>query len=190
MSGPEVWLVRHGETEWSRAGRHTGRTDLSLTPAGEREAARLAPTLGGHGFALVLCSPLQRARQTCAAAGLIERAEIRPELVEWDYGEYEGLTTAEIRERRPGWALWGDGAPGGETAAEVGARIDPLVAELRAAEGDVVVFAHGHVLRVLAARWIEQEPALGRRLALATATLCRLGREHDYPVLRAWNLGA
>ncbi len=190
MSGSEIWLVRHGETEWSRLGRHTGSTDLPLTDGGKRQGERLRAALSGHRSARVLCSPLRRARQTCAGAGLLDRAEIRDELVEWDYGRYEGRTTAEIHAERPGWLLWVDGAPGGETAAEVGARLDPLVGELRDQAGETIVFAHGHVLRVLAARWIEQDPALGRRLALDTGALCRLGREHDYPVIRAWNVPA
>lgn len=190
MSGSEIWLVRHGETEWSRSGRHTGSTDVPLTGDGERQAERLGAALGVHRFARVLCSPLWRARQTCAAAGLLDRAEIREELAEWDYGEYEGRTTAEIDAERPGWLLWTDGAPGGETAVQVGARLDPLIAELRHLAGDAVLFAHGHVLRVLAARWIEQDPALGRRLALGTGTFCRLAREHAYPVIRAWNVPA
>lgn len=187
MSGPEVWLARHGETEWSREKRHTGRTDLPLTERGLEQARRLRPSLEGRSFGRVLCSPLRRARQTCEAAGLIDRAEIRDELMEWDYGEYEGRTTAEIHTRRPGWLLWTDGAPGGESPAQVGARVDPLVAELRDAERDAIVFAHGHLLRVLAARWIEQGPVGGQRLALATGTLSRLGLEHDYPVIRSWN---
>jgi broad specificity phosphatase PhoE len=188
MSGFEVWLARHGETQWSVAKRHTGRTDLPLTPHGHEQARRLAPALSAHQFARVLCSPLLRARQTCEEAGLIERAELRDELVEWDYGDYEGKTTAEIHaELQPGWLLWRDGCPNGEMPADVAARVDPVIAELRALEGDAIVFAHGHVLRTFAARWVEQPPLLGQRLALATGTLSRLGLEHDYPVIRAWN---
>ena len=188
MAGFEVWLARHGETEWSLSKRHTGRTDIPLTPHGHEQARILAPTLAEPDFARVLCSPLLRARQTCEEAGLIDRAELRDELIEWDYGDYEGLTTAEIQaEHQPGWLLWTDGCPGGEAADEVAARVDRVIAELRGLDGDSVVFAHGHVLRVFAARWIEQEPTAGQRLALATGTLSRLGIEHDYPVIRAWN---
>jgi probable phosphoglycerate mutase len=188
VGGFETWLARHGETEWSAADRHTGRTDLPLTDRGHAQARALRAPLAGAVFDRVLCSPLLRARQTCEEAGLIGRAEIRDELREWDYGDYEGLTAAEIRaERRPGWLLWSDGCPGGETPEEVAARVDPLVAELREG-GAVVIFAHGHVLRVLTARWLEQPPLIGQRLPLATGTLSRLGIEHGYPVIRAWNL--
>lgn len=188
MSGFEVWLARHGETEWSLAKRHTGRTDISLTNHGKEQARALAPTLAEQNFSRVFASPLLRARQTCEGAGLIDRAELRDELMEWDYGAYEGKTTVEIQtERQPGWLLWTDGCPGGEMPADVGARVDPLIEELRGLDGDAIVFAHGHVLRVFAARWIEQEPIAGQRIALATGTLSRLGLEHDYPVIRAWN---
>ncbi len=189
MSGFEVWLARHGETEWSLSKRHTGLTDIPLTERGQRGAEALAPALAGRQFARVLCSPLLRARQTAEGAGLLDRAEIRPELSEWNYGDYEGKTTAEIHaDLQPGWLLWTDGCPGGETAAEVGARVDRVIAELRGLRGDSIVFAHGHVLRVFAARWVEQNPELGQRLALATGTLSRLGLEHVYPVVRAWNV--
>ncbi len=188
MSGYEVWLVRHGETEWSREKRHTGRTDIPLTVNGEREALALAPRLRGHEFGRVFASPLRRARQTCELAGFIDRAELRDELLEWDYGDYEGRTTAEIHEGpQPGWLLWTDGCPGGESPEQIAARVDPLVAELRKLDCDAICFAHGHVLRVLAARWIEQEPVAGQRLALATGTISRLGLEHVYPVIREWN---
>ncbi|MGB3100160.1 MAG: histidine phosphatase family protein [Solirubrobacterales bacterium] len=188
MSGFEVWLARHGETEWSLAKRHTGRTDIPLTNHGKEQARALAPTLAEQNFSRVFASPLLRARQTCEGAGLIDRAELRDELMEWDYGAYEGKTTVEIQtEMQPGWLLWTDGCPGGEMPADVGARVDPLIEQLRGLDGDAIVFAHGHVLRVLAARWIEQEPIAGQRIALATGTLSRLGLEHDYPVIRAWN---
>lgn len=191
MSGFEVWLVRHGETQWSREKRHTGRTDIPLTEAGEAEAAVLAPALAGHPFGHVFCSPLERARQTCAGAGLLGRAELRDELLEWDYGEYEGMTTAEIHAGPgPGWLLWTDGCPGGESPDAIAARVDPLVAELRDAGSDTILFAHGHVLRVIAARWIEQPPLAGQRLALATGTISRLGLEHVYPVIRMWSAPA
>ncbi|HKJ36671.1 MAG TPA: histidine phosphatase family protein [Solirubrobacterales bacterium] len=189
MAGFEVWLARHGETEWSLSKRHTGSTDIPLTENGVRNAAKLAPALAGHQFKRVLSSPLKRALQTAEGAGLRDRAELRDELVEWDYGEYEGKTTAGIQANlQPGWLLWTDGCPGGEQAADVAARVDRVIAELRDLDGDSIVFAHGHVLRVFAARWIEQAPELGQRIALATGTLSRLGIEHDYPVIRAWNV--
>jgi broad specificity phosphatase PhoE len=184
---PEIVLVRHGETEWSRAGKHTGRTDVPLTEEGRAQASALGAALGGWRFALVLTSPLSRAVETCRLAGLGEVAQERDELREWDYGAYEGRTTAEIREERPGWTLWRDGVPDGETAAEVGARADRVIAELRAAEGDGVVFAHGHLLRVLAARWLGLEPADGRYFALDTATIGVLGYEREAAVIRLWN---
>jgi len=191
MSGFEVYLVRHGETEWSISKRHTGRTDIPLTPHGEQEAAALKPKLAGHDFGRVFCSPLTRAKETCAGAGLLQRAEFRDELLEWDYGEYEGKTTADIHANlQPGWLLWTDGCPGGESPAQIAARVDPLVEELRGLECDSICFAHGHILRVLAARWIEQETIGGQRLALATGTISRLGLEHVYPVIREWNGGA
>jgi probable phosphoglycerate mutase len=183
---PLVVVVRHGETEWSRAGRHTGRTDLELTAAGRRAAAAVGERLADRGFAIALSSPLRRARETAALAGF-GGAVVREELFEWDYGGYEGLTTAEIREHEPRWSLWRDGCPGGESPADVGARVDRLIGELRAAPGDVVCFAHGHVLRVLAARWIGLEPADGRLLALDTAGTGGLGWEHGEPVVRWWN---
>ena len=184
----EIVLVRHGETEWSRAGRHTGRTDVPLTDEGREQAATLGAALGGWRFALVLTSPLSRAADTCRLAGLGEVAQERDDLREWDYGAaYEGRTTAEIREERPGWTLWRDGVPGGETAAEVGARADRAIAELRAAEGDAVLFAHGHLLRVLAARWLDLDPDQGRLFALETATISVLGYERETAVIRLWN---
>jgi broad specificity phosphatase PhoE len=183
----EVVLVRHGETEWSRAGKHTGRTDVPLTDEGREQATALGAALRDRGFALVLTSPLSRAAETCRLAGLGDVAQERADLREWDYGAFEGRTTAEIREERPGWTLWRDGVPGGETAADVGARADRVIAELRDAEGDAVVFAHGHLLRVLAARWLRLEPAHGRLFALDTATLSVLGYERETPVVRLWN---
>ncbi len=183
----QVVLVRHGETEWSRDGRHTGRSDIPLTPSGRRDAQRLGGALAGHRFRRVLCSPLQRARDTCVLAGFGEVAELRDELMEWDYGEYEGLTSAQIRRRRPGWFLWRDGCPGGEMPEEVGARVDPVVEELREAPADVLLFAHGHVLRVLASRWITRPPEHGAHLALGTAAISVLGLEHEVPTLQRWN---
>jgi broad specificity phosphatase PhoE len=184
---PEIWLARHGETEWSRAMRHTGRTDIELTEHGRQQAQKLRRGLEGRKFDRVITSPLSRAVETCQLAGFGDRAERSPALLEWDYGEYEGLTTPQIRERQPGWVLWRDGCPGGETAAEVGARVDPLVAELRGAGGDVALFAHGHVLRVLAARWLGLEPQSGALLALGTGTLSALGWERETAVIRRWN---
>lgn len=181
-------LARHGETEWSRDLRHTGRTDIPLTEDGRRQATELGARLEGREFAKVLVSPLSRAVETCRLAGLGERAERRPELLELDYGEAEGLTTAQLRERLPGWTVWTHDTPGAETLEQVGARLEPLVAELRATDGDVAVFAHGHVLRVLAALWIGLPPRGGARLALATGTLSTLGWEHDTQVIRSWNV--
>ena len=186
----ETILVRHGETEWSRDGRHTGRIDIPLTDEGRRQAEQLQEALGEWSLTRVLASPLSRALDTCRLAGLGDRAEITDRLLEWDYGEYEGLTTPQIRELRPGWNLWRDGCPGGESATDVGARVDPLVAELRASEGDVALFAHGHVLRVLAARWIELPPEAGARLPLATATISALGFERETAAIRRWNAPA
>jgi broad specificity phosphatase PhoE len=183
----EIVLVRHGETQWSRDGRHTGRTDVPLTPAGRVQAEALAAGLAGRRFARVLTSPLQRAAETCRLAGVCDAAEVRDELMEWDYGAYEGRTTAQVRRERPGWLLWRDGVPDGETADRVAARVDPLVAELRSVAGDAAVFAHGHVLRVLTARWLGLPAAEGRLFALATATVSVLGWERETAVVRRWN---
>jgi broad specificity phosphatase PhoE len=183
----EVVLVRHGETEWSRDLLHTSHTDIPLTENGRREAERVRPALTGRTFELVLTSPLQRATETCRLAGLEDRAEVTDALVEWDYGEYEGITTKEIHESRPSWFLWRDGCPGGETAAEVGARVDPLVERLAALEGDAAVFSHGHLLRVLTARWLGLEPAAGALFVLGTGTLSVLGFERQTRVIRQWN---
>ena len=180
-------LVRHGETEWTRAGKHTGRTDIPLTERGREEARALEIELRGRRFALVLTSPLARASETCRLAGLAETAALRDELMEWDYGAYEGRTTIEIRKERPGWTLWRDGVPDGETAAQVGGRADRVIRELRSAGGDAAVFAHGHLLRVLAARWLGLEPAAGRLFALDPATVSILGHERETPVIRMWN---
>jgi broad specificity phosphatase PhoE len=184
----ELVLVRHGETEWSRSARHTSATDLPLTDAGRERAARLAPILAGRDFALVLCSPLRRARETCELAGLGARASLCDELREWDYGEYEGLTTPQIRSRRPDWDLWRDGCPGGERPEQVAARADRVLERVRAAAGEAVAFAHGHILRVLAARWIELGPEGGARLRLGAGCYCVLGREHAYSALSVWNV--
>jgi probable phosphoglycerate mutase len=186
-----VVLARHGETEWARDGRHTGRTDVPLTDRGRQQAEALALVLKslmhGRAFAKVLVSPLQRAVETCRLAGFGDVAEIRGDLVEWDYGEYEGRTTPAIVAERPGWTLWDDGVPGGERVEDVGTRVDRLIAEIRATPGDVALFAHGHVLRILTARWLGQEPAGGRFYALDPAGVSVLGYEHTWAVIARWN---
>jgi len=182
----EVWLVRHAETEWSRTGKHTGLTDIELTEAGRARAREMGERLAGHRFGLVLSSPLQRARETAQLAGLGDPG-ITDDLLEWDYGEYEGLTTQEIRERRSDWFLWRDGCPGGESPQQVGARCDRVVAAVLAAGGDVCLVAHGHVLRALAARWVEEPAAFGGRLALSTGSICVLGFEREVRVIWRWN---
>ena len=183
-----VVLARHGETEWSLSGRHTGTTDLPLTEEGRRQARALGPRLAAWTFSLVLTSPLQRALETCRLAGYGERAQVRPDLVEWNYGRYEGLTSQQIEEIHPNWSLWRDGGAGGETAPDVGRRADRVIAEVRATEGYALIFAHGHVLRVLAARWLGEPPEAGRYYALQTATLSVLSYEHADPVIQRWNL--
>jgi broad specificity phosphatase PhoE len=184
---PDLWLIRHGETEWTVSGRHTGRTDVPLTLRGERQAELLRRRLAGHAFAAVLASPLGRARDTCRIAGYGAPAVADDDLVEWDYGGYEGRTTDDIRGERPGWTLWRDGVPNGETAAEVGARADRVIARALSAGGDVALFAHGHVLRVLAARWVGLPATAGRCLALDTTSLSVLGHERGERVIRHWN---
>jgi broad specificity phosphatase PhoE len=186
----EVVLVRHGETEWSRAGKHTGRTDVRLAERGKAQARAVGEALKDYRFALVLTSPLARAVQTCSLAGLGDAAEEREDLREWDYGAYEGLTTAEIRKERPGWTVWAEGVPGGESAAQVGGRVDRVLAEVRLVEGDVALFAHGHLLRVLAARWLGLEPSAGRLFALDPATISILGYERETSVIQLWNQDA
>jgi probable phosphoglycerate mutase len=180
-----VVLVRHGATEWSESGQHTSTTDVPLTEAGREAARALGERLKGREFALVLTSPRARARDTAAIAGI--EAELEPDLVEVDYGEYEGRTTPEIRVERPGWTLWRDGSPGGETLAQAGARVDRVITRALAAEGDVALFAHGHILRVLAARWLGLPPERGASLALHTATLSELGFERETRVILRWN---
>jgi broad specificity phosphatase PhoE len=182
----EVWLLRHAETEWSRSGQHTGRTDIPLTDAGREVARKLGERLAGEDFALVLCSPLSRARETAQLAAL-ECSGLRDDLLEWDYGEYEGLTTPEIRKGRPDWFLWRDGAPGGEMPDQVAARCDRVIAEVRAVEGRVALVAHGHILRSLAARWIDAPVALGGRLHLGTGTVSVLAYEREVTVMSRWN---
>jgi len=188
VAAPRLWLVRHGQTAWSAAGRHTGRTDLPLDDAGRAQALALRPTLQPQDFAKVLTSPLQRASETCGIAGYADAAQPDDDLQEWDYGDYEGLTTDEIRADRPGWTLWRDGCPGGETVEEVGARVDRVIERARAVDGDTVVFSHGHLLRVLAARWVQLDPTAGALLALDTATVSVLGWEREQAVVRQWNL--
>jgi broad specificity phosphatase PhoE len=183
----EIVLVRHGETEWSRDLRHTGRTDIPLTAKGRAEAASLLAPLSAWSFEGVVSSPLDRALETCRLAGLGDAAETNEALLEWDYGDYEGITTAEIRKGRPDWFLWRDGCPAGESAADVGARVDPLVERLKAGEGTVALFAHGHLLRVLAARWLGLPPQNGALFALSTATLSVLGFERETAVITRWN---
>jgi broad specificity phosphatase PhoE len=183
----EVVLVRHGETDWSRTMRHTGRSEVPLTDAGREEAKLLSAALAAWSFERVYTSPLSRARETCELAGFADGARTTEALLEWDYGEYEGITTREIRASRPAWFLWRDGVPGGETADEVGARVDPLIAELKAEEGDAALFAHGHLLRVLTARWLGLPPRDGALFALGTATLSVLGFERETAVIRRWN---
>jgi broad specificity phosphatase PhoE len=184
----EVYILRHGETEWSASGQHTSHTDLPLTETGVEQARAAAPALAGVGFALVLCSPMLRARETCRLCGFGSAAELTDDLREWDYGEYEGLTSAQIRATRPDWDLWRDGCPGGESPAGIGERIDRVLARIAEVDGEVLCVAHGHSLRVLAARWCEMEVAAGARFALATAGVGVLGHEHDTPVLSRWSI--
>ncbi len=182
-------LIRHGETEWSRTGRHTGRTDLPLLPEGERQAEALAPKLAAYTWAAVLTSPSIRARRTCELAGLGQGAIVDPDLLEWDYGSYDGLTTAEIRRDRPGWDLFRDGAPGGESAADVGVRVDRVIRRVQDMPGDVVCVAHAHVLRVMAAHWIGQDVAVARCFVLGPASLSQLGWDREQAVISMWNHG-
>jgi broad specificity phosphatase PhoE len=184
-----LYLARHGETDWSLTGQHTGRTDLPLTPRGEQNATRLGLRLKPLAFAAVFTSPLQRARRTCQLAGFGDRATIDPDLVEWDYGDYEGLRSAEIHQQDPTWNLFRDGAPHGESVAQITARADRAIARARAIDGNVVIFSSGHFLRVLAARWLGLPASIGQYLALDTASLSILGYEHalNRPVIRLWN---
>lgn len=184
---PRLYLVRHGETEWARLGRHTGRTDVPLTETGRSQARAIAERLRGVRFRRVLSSPLSRALETARLAGYGDVAEIEPDLAEWDYGAYEGRTTSEIRRSVPGWTIWRAGPRGGETAADVTARIDRVLAGLEGADGDVALFAHGHVLRVLTARWLGLPASEGRLFALGTATVSVLGWEREARVVERWN---
>jgi probable phosphoglycerate mutase len=182
-----VFAIRHGETKWSLSGQHTGTTDIALTDNGRRIAERMRPLLAANLFRLVFCSPMRRARETCELAGLGENAVIDSDLIEWNYGEYEGLTPKQIHEVAPGWLLFQDGCPGGEAPEQVGARVDRVIARVRGAEGDIALFAHGHVLRVLAARWIGLPPSGGQHFLLNTGTLSVLGYYREIPAVRIWN---
>lgn len=185
--GQRVYAIRHGETAWSLTGQHTGSTDLPLTERGRETARRLQRVLAGESFALVLTSPLRRARETCALAGFGEVAEVDRDLSEWDYGEYEGLTTREIHARAPGWMIFADGCPGGEVPEQVGVRVDRLLARVRGVPGSIALFAHGHLLRVLAARWLGLPAGAGRHFLLDTGTLNVLGYYQGVPAIQRWN---
>ena len=184
---PRLWLVRHGETEWAKNGRHTGRTDIPLTDLGRAQAVAVGRKIGKQAFAEVLSSPMSRALDTCRIAGYGGRVELLDDLREWDYGAEEGRTTEEIRRERPGWSIWAEGPSGGETIEDVGARADRVIERVLAASGDVLCFAHGHVLRILAARWLDLPPVEGRRFALSTATLSVLGWEREIADVQRWN---
>ncbi len=186
---PEVYLARHGETAWTISHQHTGRTDIPLTDRGERNAQSLGLRLHGMSFERVLVSPMQRARRTCELAGFGEQAGVDPDLLEWDYGQYEGLTTEEIRKERPGWYVFRDGCPGGESVVAIGVRADRLIARLRRIEGRTILFGHSHFFRVLAARWLGLPVSDGRLLLMGTASLSILGYEHtrDEPAVCLWN---
>lgn len=185
----QLWLVRHGETQWSLSGQHTGRTDIPLTEKGEHQAIQIGRYLKGRNFAVVLTSPLLRARETCRLAGFGEKAEVDPNLREWDYGDYEGRTTQEIRKVRPGWSLWKDGVPGGESLELVAARAQAVIDDVAGSPGDVLLFAHGHILRVLSCCWLGLPPEDGRLFALATGAVSMLGYEHEMRVITRLNAG-
>jgi probable phosphoglycerate mutase len=184
---PELWLIRHGETEWSASGQHTGRTDIPLTEAGIRQAQALGRYLAGRAFALVLTSPLSRAADTCGLAGYGDVAQPSDDLLEWDYGQAEGRTTAEMRRERPGWSVWNGGPPGGETVEQVGDRADRVIARAVEASGDAALFAHAHVLRILAARWLGLPPGDGQLFILGPASVSVLGWEREGRVISRWN---
>lgn len=186
----EIWLVRHGETEWSRSGAHTGRTDIPLTQLGREQAAAIGRRLRGRDFALVVTSPLERARETCRLAGYGDRAQVDPNLREWDYGDYEGRTTTEIRAESPEWSLWRDGVPNGESLAQVAARARAAIDAANASGGDAILFAHGHFLRILSACWLGLPAEDGCLLALGTASISTLGYERENRVIIRWNLSA
>ncbi|HEX4011535.1 MAG TPA: histidine phosphatase family protein [Solirubrobacteraceae bacterium] len=184
----QIFVVRHGATEWSKSGQHTSRTDLPLLEEGREQAAEVGEKLAGVQFDLVLCSPLLRARETCRLAGFADVAEICEDLKEWDYGEYEGLTTPQIRETAPDWWLWRDGCPGGETPPQIGARVDRVLERFAALDGNGVAFAHGHVLRVFTARWVEMEVAAGARFKLEAGSMGLLAYERETQVLDRWSV--
>lgn len=185
----QIYLIRHGETEWSRSGKHTGISDIPLTEHGREQAKLLRAALATTNFQRVLTSPLRRARETCELAGFAASARIDPDLMEWNYGDYEGLTSDQIHAHRPAWTIFDDGGgPGGETPEQVGVRVDRVIASVRASSGDVAVFAHGHVLRVLAARWLEMAPSAGAHFLLDTATLSVLDSYGGVPALKRWNV--
>ena len=187
MPQPHLTLVRHGDTEWSLSGRHTGWTDIPLVESGRRQAKLLGGRLAGRSFALVLSSPLSRAHDTCRLAGLGDEVTVDPDLREWNYGDLEGLTSDEIRRSMPGWTIWSGPVPGGETADQVGQRADRVIERVMPVDGDVAIFAHGHLLRVLAARWLDLPADHGALFELATATLSRLGWERERRVIELWN---
>ncbi len=182
-----VFLIRHGKTSWTECGRHTGRTDIPLSWEGRREAAILKPVFEKVDICLVLSSPLKRAFETCEIAGLSERSRKEPDLMEWDYGGYEGLTTSEIREKVPFWTVFTHPVPGGENIEEVARRADRVIGEIRQREGNIVIFSHGHFLRVMASRWLGMDPSFGRFFPLGTSTLSVFDYEHEYPAIRTWN---
>jgi len=188
MEPPKLWIVRHGETTWARLGRHTSRTDVPLTRRGRDDARRIGTLLVVHDFSLILSSPKQRALRTAELAGFADRVQLTEDLLEWDYGADEGLTTPEIRANRPGWTIWRDGPRDGETARHVAARVDRVIARIRAGKGDVLAFAHGHVLRALTARWLDLPVRDGRLFELGTATISVLGWEREQPVIERWNV--
>jgi len=189
MTAPEqqVYVIRHGETEWSLSGQHTGVTDIPLTENGRDLAKLLHPVLSKESFALVLTSPLQRAKETCKLSGLGDQADVDSNLTEWNYGEYEGLTPAQIHQKTPGWLLFTDGAPGGETPEQVGERADHVITRVRAVKGNVALFAHGHIFRVLVARWIDLPATAGRKFLLDTGTLNILSYYRGLPAVKTWN---
>lgn len=184
----ELWLIRHGETEWSAAKRHTGRTDIPLTPKGERQATELRQVLDGRQFSWVLCSPLARARETCRLAGYGDVASLSEDLLEWDYGIYEGKTTQEIREKQPDWSIWATSVPSGESIEQVGSRAQQVIERVLTVSGDVVLFAHAHILRILTACWLGLPPEAGRLFILGTASISVLGYDRETPVIKSWNI--
>jgi len=186
----ELWLVRHGETEWSLSGQHTGRTDLPLTSFGEEQAKKIGELLKGRRFGIVLTSPLLRARETCRLAGYSDKAVVDPNLREWDYGEYEGKTSAEIQKQRPGWSLWRDGVPRGEGIEQVATRAQAVIDRVLGASGDALLFAHGHILRILTCCWLGLPPQDGSLFMLGTASVTTLGHEHETRVITRLNAGA